>query len=124
LLLHASGPASLHLSDITTSFWDMLLSLRVQATRDISVLEAVLFSLLTLLETNEGSRHRFLQENSSQLAETQTWVELIFERSGQGGLVADGKDQETKVRMLAAGILVKAREIVEAYQKGLMGSRE
>jgi telomere length regulation protein len=80
--------------------------------------------LLTLLETNEGSRHRFLQENSSQLAETQTWVELIFERSGQGGLVADGKDQETKVRMLAAGILVKAREIVEAYQKGLMGSRE
>jgi telomere length regulation protein len=124
LLLHASGPASLNLSDITTSFWDLLLSLRVQATRDISVLEAVLFSLLTLLETNEGSRHRFLQENSSQLAETQSWVELIFERSGQGGLVVDGKGQETKVRMLAAGILVKAREMIEAYQKILMGSRE
>jgi len=51
-------------------------------------------------------------------------VELIFERSGTGGLVVDGKDQESKVRMLAAGILVKAREMIEAYQKVLMGSRE
>jgi telomere length regulation protein len=122
LLLHAAGPATLHLSDITIAFWNMLLSLRVQAARDISVLEAVLFSILTLLETNEGSHHRFLLENSKQLAETQSWVEMIFERTGDGGLVVGGSDQETKVRMLAAGILVKAREIVEAYQHVLMGS--
>jgi telomere length regulation protein len=122
LLLHASGPATLHLSDITIAFWNMVLSLRVQAARDISVLEAVLFSILTLLETNEGSHHRFLLENSKQLAETQSWVEVIFERTGDGGLVVDGSDQETKVRMLAAGILVKARELVEAYQHVLMGS--
>jgi telomere length regulation protein len=122
LLLHASGPATLNLTEVTTAFWDMLLSLRVQAVRDISVLEAVLFSLLTLLETNEGSRHRFFQENSRQLTETQSWVELIFERTGAGGLIVEGSDQETKVRMLAAGVLVKAREAIETYQKLLMGS--
>lgn len=121
LLLHASGPATLGLPGISAEMWDLLLSLRVQAIGDISVLQAVLFALLTLLEVNTD-RQRIVQEHPKQLMETQQWVDLVFERMGSGGLVDDdGKSEEAKVRTLAAGVLMKCREIIEAYQKQLVG---
>ncbi|KAK4629350.1 DNA replication checkpoint protein tel2 [Fulvia fulva] len=121
LLLHASGPATLNLSDITTVFWDLLLSLRVQAISNISILEAVLFSLLTLLEVNDANKQRLAQETPKQLMETQQWVEVVFERTGGGHLVTDGSGEEVRVRTLAAGVLVKTRESIEGYQKMFIG---
>lgn len=120
LLLHASGPATLSLSQVTEEFWELLLSLRVQAVGDITVLEAVLFSLLTLLEVNTDKR-RIAEEHPKQLMETQQWAELVFERAGGGELPTGGGGEEAKVRTLAAGVLVKTREVVEAYQKQLFG---
>jgi len=120
LLLHASGPATLGLPSITAEFWDLLLSLRVQAVGDIGVVEAVLFSLLTLLEVNTDKR-RVAEEHPKQLMETQQWVEMIFSRMEAGGITSDAKDEEAKVRTLAAGVLVKTREVVEAYQRQLFG---
>lgn len=122
LLLHASGPATMNLTEITTAFWDLLLSLRVKAISNISILEAVLFSLLTLLEINSDSKQRIAQETPKQLMETQQWVELVFERTGGGELVTEGSDDETRVRTLSAGVLVKTKEIIEAYQKMLIGN--
>ncbi|KAK4499553.1 hypothetical protein PRZ48_010069 [Zasmidium cellare] len=122
LLFHAAGPATLNLPEITTAFWDLLLSLRVQAISDISVLEAVLFSLLTLLEINADFKQRLVQETPKQLTETQQWVELVFEKTGGGNLVTEGSDEEARVRTLAAGVLMKTREIIEAYQKMLVGN--
>ena len=126
LLLHASGPATMVLPQLTAEFWDLLLSLRVHAVQDISVLQAVLFALLTLLEVNTDKR-RIADEHAKQLMETQTWVNMVFERmsGSSGGLVSEsGSDagEEEKVKTLAAGVLVKTREIVEAYQKQLLGS--
>ena len=120
LLLHASGPATLDLPQVTTEYWDLLLSLRVQAAGDITVLEAVLLSLLTLLESNTD-KQRIAQEHAKQLMETQQWVELVFERAGGGDMVTDGNAEETKIRTLAAGVLVKTRDVVEVYQKQLFG---
>ncbi|KAK4550045.1 hypothetical protein LTR36_003012 [Oleoguttula mirabilis] len=120
LLLHASGPATMGLPLVIAEFWDLLLSLRVQAAGDITILEAVLFALLTLLEVNTDQR-RIADEHAKQLAETQQWVELVFERTGGGELVTGGSGEEVKVRALAAGVLVKTREVVEAYQKQLFG---
>ncbi|KAF2164334.1 hypothetical protein M409DRAFT_56612 [Zasmidium cellare ATCC 36951] len=120
LLFHAAGPATLNLAEITTAFWDLLLSLRMQAISDISVLESVLFSLLTLLEINVDSRQRVVQETPKQLMETQQWVELVFEKTGGGSLVTEGSDEEARVRTLAAGVLMKTKEIIEAYQKQLI----
>lgn len=121
LLLHASGPATLNLPQISADFWELLLSLRVQAIQDISVLQAVLFSLLTLLEVNTDKR-RIAEEHPKQLMETQQWVDLVFERMGGGDLVSEnGNEDESKVRTLAAGVLMKTREVVEAYQKQLVG---
>ena len=121
LLLHASGPATVGLPEISSEFWDLLLSLRVQAISDISISQAVLFSLLTVLEVNADKR-RIAQEHPKQLMETQQWVDMVFERMGGGGFVSEGgNEEEAKVRTLAAGVLVKAREVVEAYQKELVG---
>ena len=123
LLLHASGPATLGLEQVTTEFWELLLSLRVRAVSDISVLEAVLFALLTLLEVNSHSKRRLAEEHAYSLMETKEWVELVFERTGEGGLVDDGggDNQEAKVRALAAGVLVRTTEVMDAYQQEHMG---
>lgn len=121
LLLHASGPATLGLPQISAEMWDLLLSLRVRAIGDISILQAVLFALLTLLEINTD-KQRIVQDHPKQLMETQQWVDLVFERMGSSGLVDDeGKSEEAKVRTLAAGVLMKCREIIEMYQKQLVG---
>lgn len=121
LLLHASGPATMGLVEVTAEFWDLLLGLRVQASGDISVLEAVLFALLTLLEVNTDKK-RLAKEEAKRLMETQQWVEVIFERSGGGEMiVSGGGEEEVKVRTLAAGVLVRAREVVEEYQRELFG---
>ncbi|KAI7554861.1 hypothetical protein KC317_g13159, partial [Hortaea werneckii] len=80
LLLHASGPATLDLAGITAGFWDLLLGLRVQASGDISVLEAVLFGLLTLLEVNQEGYERLAAEIPRQIAEAQEWVQVVFEK--------------------------------------------
>lgn len=115
ILLHASGPSTPSLLQMTSEFWDLLLGVRTNALGDISVLEATLFSLLTLLEVNEDKR-RIAEDHSKQLIETQEWVELVFEKSS-------GADEEAeRIRMLAASVLMKTREVVEKYQRLLVGS--
>lgn len=115
ILLHASGPSTLSLPQMTSEFWDLLLGVRTNALGDISVLEATLFSLLTLLEVNEDKR-RVAEDHSKQLIETQEWVELVFDKSS-------GADEEAeRIRMLAASVLMKTREVVEKYQRLLVGS--
>ena len=121
LLLHASGPATGGLPQILEEFWDLLLSLRVKASTDISILQAVLFGLLTLLEISYD-KQRIAEDCPKQLMETQRWVDLIFERTGGSGLISEnGNEDEVRVRTLAAGVLMKAREIIDAYQKQLVG---
>ena len=123
LLLHASGPATASMTEVISEFWGMMLSFRVKAVGDISVLQSVLFALLTLLEVSTEKR-RIAQDHPKQLMETQQWVDMIFERMGMGGsqiVSEDGNQDEEKVRTLAAGILVKTREIIEAYQTELVG---
>ena len=113
LLIHASGPSNMALPQMTSEFWDLLLSLRTQSLGDGSVIEALLFAFLTLLEVNEDKRG-LVERHGRQLLETQEWVESVFSRMVGG-------DEEERGRMLAAGVLVRIREIVEKYQALLMG---
>ncbi|QIW95830.1 hypothetical protein AMS68_001348 [Peltaster fructicola] len=120
ILLHASGPATLSLTQVTSDFWEMLLHLRMRATGDIMIMEAVLFSFLTLLQVNENHQD-LAQNNPKQLMETKEWAELVFERTG-GGTLIEGEGEEARIRTLCAGVLTKASEIIAAYQKVLLGS--
>lgn len=113
LILHASGPNTPSLPQMTSEFWDLLLSLRTQAIWDMAVRQALLFSLLTLLEVNEDKQH-LVERHGRQLLETQEWVQSVFERMGRG-------EEEENGRMLAAGVLVRIGEVVEKYQALLMG---
>lgn len=114
LILHASGPGTVNLPQLTAEFWDLLLGVRGVASEDVAVLEAVLFSLLTLLEVNEDKK-RLVDDHSRQLVETQEWTELMFSR-------ASSADKEgERVRTLAAGVLVRSREVVEKYQRHMVG---
>lgn len=114
LLFHASGPNTLSLPQMTSEFWDLLLRLRAQSLGEKGVLEAVLFAFLTLLEVNEEKRG-LVEAHGRQLLETQEWVEGVF------GKLSGGGEEDERVRMLAAGVLVRIREVVEKYQRALMG---
>jgi len=116
---------------MTAEFWDLLLALRIKAQGDIAVMEGLLFSFLTILEINEDKR-RLVEAQGRQLLETQEWAEGVFSRlgitgsSGINGLMGGGgghalSEEDDRVRMLVAAVLVRIRECVEKYQALLMG---
>lgn len=114
LILHAAGSGTISLPQMTAEFWELILSVRTNALADVSVLEAVLFATLTLLDMNEDKR-KLAEEHSKQLIETQEWVELVFDRVG------GGDEEGERIRMLAASVLMKTREVVDKYQRLLVG---
>jgi telomere length regulation protein len=117
LLLQASGPSTLSLPQMTRELWALLLSLRAQALGDKRVLSALLFALLMLLETN-GDKEQLATEQGKELVETQEWVKVVFDNLPGG---QDGGEDE-RVRVLAAGVVVRCQEVVEKYQRRLVGS--
>jgi telomere length regulation protein len=114
LILHAAGSGTTSLAQMTTEFWELILSVRTNALADVSVLEAVLFATLTLLDMNQDKR-RLAEEHPKHLIETQEWVEVVFDRVG------GGDEEGDKIRMLAASVLIKTREVVDEYQRLLVG---
>lgn len=115
LILNASGASTLSLPALTTEFWSLLLSLRTTVLSAPPVLEALLFSFLTLLEINSNNQRGLAEDHSKDLLETQAWVEQVFEKIG------GGSEEGDRIRMLAAGVLVRTREVVEKYQRLLLG---
>lgn len=119
LLLHAAGPSTLALPDMTAELWDLLLgsSVRAHAVGDLGVTHAVLFALLTVLEVNGDRMRDICQTMSREVVETQEWVAQVF--GGMRGEDASG--EEAEVKALAAGCLVRIREGMEKYRMLLMG---
>lgn len=115
LLIHASGPSTLSLPQMTSEFWNLLLSLRTQSIGDSTVVEALLFAFLTILEINDDKR-TLVEAHGRQMLETQEWVEGVFSKMN-----SSGSEEDERIRMLAAGCLVRIREVVEKYQSLLMG---
>lgn len=119
LLLHAAGPSTLALPDMTSELWGLLLgsSIRAQAVGDVGVTHAILFALLTMLEVNDNRMRDICQTMSREVIETQEWVAQVF-----GGMRGeDSSGEEAEVRALAAGCLVRIREGMEKYRMLLMG---
>ena len=119
LLLHAAGPSTLALPQMTGDLWRLLLStsVRAQAVGDVGVTQAVLFGLLTLLDVNEDRMRDVCQELGKEVVETEGWVAGVFEglRGGDEG----GEEERTK--MMAAGVLVRLKEGVEKYRLMMVG---
>jgi telomere length regulation protein len=117
LLLHAAGPSTLALAQMTRELWDLLLGLRTQCIGEAAVTGAVLFGLMTLLEVNEGDMRGLCERQGREVVESVEWVGGVFDRT-RGG---DGAGDEEQVKVMAAGVLVRLREAVEKYRLLLMG---
>ncbi|KAH9888272.1 telomere length regulation protein-domain-containing protein [Xylariomycetidae sp. FL2044] len=118
LLLHAAGPSTLALPQMTSEYWDLLLGVRAQCIGDLGVTQAVLFGLMALLDVNENDMRGLCERHGREVVETTDWVSSVFEKT-RGG---DGEHgEENDVKMLAAGVLIRLREAVDRHQAVLMG---
>ncbi|GAM86006.1 hypothetical protein ANO11243_040160 [Dothideomycetidae sp. 11243] len=115
VLLHASGPSTRSLAQLTTDFWALLLSARRAASDDTAVLRALLFGFLTLLEVNQDDTRAVAADHGRELVETREWVSDVY------GRLAGGDEESDRLRGLAAGVLVKCGEVMEKWQRLLVG---
>lgn len=149
LLVSAAGPGTPQLVQLTSEFWDLLLSLRSRASaaNDTATMEALLFGFLTLLQVNRNGKKRLATDFGREVVETGEWAGLVFEKLDQaasGGIGAGGRDgvgdggilgevggsgrsvremvrddETERCRGLAAGVLVACKEVGEEW-RGLM----
>lgn len=119
LLIHAAGPSTLALPDMTTELVTLLLgsSVRAHCVGDLGVTNAALFALLTVLEVNGDRMRDVCREMGREVVEAQEWVVQVLD-STRG---EDAGGEEAAVRALAAGCLVKIQEGIEKYRSLLMG---
>ncbi|KAJ0168806.1 DNA replication checkpoint protein tel2 [Colletotrichum tanaceti] len=117
VIIHAAGPATLALPQMTTELWDLLLGVRAHVNGDVPGTHALLVALAALLEVNEASDMRRLCEtHPREVVETQEWVSGVF--SGTRG---DDGGEESDVKMLSAAVLIKLQEATEKYRALLLG---
>ncbi|KAI1474999.1 telomere length regulation protein-domain-containing protein [Daldinia eschscholtzii] len=121
ILLHAAGPSTLALPQMTSEFWDLLLGVRGQCVGDLSVTQAVLFGLVALLDVNEGDMRGLCERHGREVVESVEWVSGVFNNTRGGDVGGEGGGEENEVKMLAAGVLIRLREAVDKYQAVLMG---
>ena len=124
LLIHAAGPSTLALPQMTAELWDLLPGVRgrclgsdTEDGGDMAVTHAVRMALAALLDGNEGDVRGLCERQGRQVVESMEWVGNVFNNT-RGG---EGAGEENDVKMLAAGILIRLREAVEKYQAVLMG---
>ncbi|GAW14303.1 hypothetical protein ANO14919_037040 [Xylariales sp. No.14919] len=127
LLIHAAGPSTLALPQMTAELWDLVLGVRGrclgsnttdnESGGDMAVTHAVLLALAALLDVNEGDVRGLCERQGRHVVETMEWVGHVFHNT-RGG---EGAGEENDVKMLAAGILIRLREAVEKYQAVLVG---
>ncbi|KAK6330248.1 telomere binding protein [Orbilia blumenaviensis] len=120
VLLHTTGPNGVMIPQMVDNMWDILLNLRHSklTLENSTVLDAVLFGLLAIFEVckEDRDKRRLAEERSKELVETQEWVGKVFEGSGDA---SEGGGEDRKG--LAAAVLLRCREVVERYERLLMG---
>lgn len=106
---------------MTRELWDLLLSVRVNALHenDVRTLDALLFAFLTLLDLNED-KQRLATEHAKELVETQEWAKVVLDQYSP----ESDRDQTEggKVKMLAVAVVVKCHEVVERWQRLMLGN--
>ncbi|KAF4965053.1 hypothetical protein FSARC_7087 [Fusarium sarcochroum] len=116
IVVHAAGPSTLSLPQLTAELWDLLLGVRVHVLGDLGAMKGWLVAMASLLEVNGGDMRRLCESQGREVMETREWVAMVFEKTrGEDG------GEENEVKMLAAGVLIRVGEAIEKYQALLMG---
>ncbi|KAI1333184.1 telomere length regulation protein-domain-containing protein [Xylariaceae sp. FL0255] len=134
LLIHAAGPSTLALPQMTSELWDLILGVRGRCLGtttsnskiseaaeegELTITHAVLMALAALLDVNENDLRGVCERHGREVVESTEWVSAVF-NSTHGGDGVGGEENE--VKMLAAGVLIRLQEAVEKYQAVLMGN--
>lgn len=117
IILTSAGPTTITLPQMSIEFWDLLLSVRSRTLGDPASLEALLFSFLSLLSVNDDKRG-LAEKHAKELLETHEWVSSVFERMQDGRVVSE---EEERCRGLAASVLMATKEVVDKYNRLLLG---
>ncbi|KAF4998463.1 hypothetical protein FGRMN_3152 [Fusarium graminum] len=116
ITIHAAGPSTLSLPQLTAELWDLLLGVRVHVSGDLGAMKGWLVVMASLLEVNGGDMRRLCENQGREVMETREWVAMVFEKTrGEDG------GEENDVKMLAAGVLIRLGEAIEKYQALMMG---
>ncbi|KAF5023903.1 hypothetical protein F66182_4025 [Fusarium sp. NRRL 66182] len=116
IIIHAAGPSTLSLPQLTAELWDLLLGVRVHVLGDLGAMKGWLVAMASLLEVNGGDMRRLCESQGREVMETREWVVMVFGRTR-----GDDGGEENEVKMLAAGVLIRLGEAIEKYQALLMG---
>ncbi|KAM5359806.1 hypothetical protein ACJZ2D_014200 [Fusarium nematophilum] len=116
IIIHAAGPSTLSLPQLTAELWDLLLGVRAHVLGDLGAMKGWLVAAASLLEVNGGDMRRLCESQGREVMETREWVAMVFERTR-----GEDSGDENEVKMLAAGVLIKLGEAIEKYQALLMG---
>ncbi|KAM0256789.1 hypothetical protein ACHAQJ_004741 [Trichoderma viride] len=117
IIIHAAGPSTLSLPQLTTELWNLLLAVRTHTQDDLGALKGWLVAMASLLEVNDGDMRRLCETQGREVVEAREWASAVFNkiRGEDGG-------EENEVKMLSAGVLIKLGEAIEKYQALLMGN--
>ncbi|KAF4453874.1 hypothetical protein F53441_3560 [Fusarium austroafricanum] len=116
IIIHAAGPSTLSLPQLTAELWDLILGVRVHVLGDLGAMKGWLVAMASLLEVNGGDMRRLCENQGREVMETREWVAMVFEKTR-----GEDEGEENEVKMLAAGVLIKIGEAIEKYQALLMG---
>lgn len=117
VIIHAAGPSTLSLPQLTSELWNLLLAVRTHTQDDMGALKGWLVAMASLLEVNDGNMRRLCETQGREVVETREWASAVFNRiRGEDG------GEENEVKMLSAGVLIKLGEAIEKYQALLMGN--
>ncbi|RUS20462.1 hypothetical protein BC937DRAFT_95163 [Endogone sp. FLAS-F59071] len=95
-------------------FWDFALSLRYHsAARENNVIAAILFGLQVVLTMSVQPDRRLIDEFGRELVETKEWVVGLLQ-----------SNQDTRVQVGVARIVVRLKELMEIYEKELWNQIE
>ncbi|KAF4124162.1 telomere length regulation protein [Geosmithia morbida] len=116
IMVHAAGPSTLSLPQLTAELWNLLLGVRQHVLGDVGATKGWLTAMAVLIDVNEGDMRRLCETQGREVVETREWVSDVFERTR-----GDDGGEENNVKMLAAGVLIRLGEAIEQYQALLMG---
>ncbi|KOS18555.1 DNA replication checkpoint protein tel2 [Escovopsis weberi] len=116
VVVHAAGPSTLALPQLTAELWDLLLSVRVHVEGDLGALRGWMIAMVSLLQVNEGDMRRICEQQGREVVETRDWTSAVFSR-----LRGDDGGEENDVKMLAAGVLIRLGDAIEKFQALLVG---
>ncbi|PNP42626.1 hypothetical protein TGAMA5MH_05367 [Trichoderma gamsii] len=117
VIVHAAGPSTLSLPQLTSELWNLLLAVRTHTQDDMGALKGWLVAMASLLEVNDGDMRRLCETQGREVVETREWASAVF-----GRIRGEDGGEENEVKMLSAGVLIKLGEAIEQYQALLMGN--